>query len=138
MTVKSLQQHEKGHIKSILLMSIPIIAENLLQALLYAFPMTELRVHFPRWMDALEAEHPIKQQLYRALLERAAETLKDQGVSGILLVPGEPGLFGMYRKLGFADTLYVDEFSVEAAGGPVPVRQLSAEEYGYLRRAFLF
>ena len=34
MTVKSLQQHEKGHIKSILLMSIPIIAENLLQALL--------------------------------------------------------------------------------------------------------
>ena len=73
----------------------------------------------------------------RALLERAAETLKDQGVSGMLLVPGGPTLFDMYRKLGFADTLYVDEFSVEAAGGPVPVRQISGEEYARLRREAL-
>ena len=73
----------------------------------------------------------------RELLERAAEILKDQGVSGILLVPGEPALFGMYRKLGFADTLYVDEFSVEAVGRPVPVRQISGEEYARLRREAL-
>ena len=46
---------------------------ELLQALLYAFPMMELRVHLPRWMDALEWEHPIKQQLYQALLDRAGE-----------------------------------------------------------------
>ena len=73
----------------------------------------------------------------RALLERAAETLKDQGVSGMLLVPGGPTLFDMYRKLGFADTLRADTLAAEAAGPPIPVRQLSAEEYGYLRRAFL-
>ena len=44
---------------------------ELLRALLYAFPMTRLQVHLPRWMDALEREHPVKAGLYRALLEKA-------------------------------------------------------------------
>jgi len=42
---------------------------RLLQQLLYAFPMTKLCVHLPRWMDALEPEHPVKAALYKALLE---------------------------------------------------------------------
>ena len=46
---------------------------SLLKALLYAFPMTELRVHLPRWLDALEADHPVKRALYGALLQRAQE-----------------------------------------------------------------
>ena len=46
---------------------------RLLKALLYTFPMTELRVHLPRWMDALEAEHPVKAALYQALLQKAGE-----------------------------------------------------------------
>lgn len=46
---------------------------GLLRALLYTFPMTELRVHLPRWMDALEPEHPVKAALYQALLQRAGE-----------------------------------------------------------------
>ena len=46
---------------------------NLLQALLYAFPMTELRVSLPRWLDALEADHPVKTALYQALLQRSQE-----------------------------------------------------------------
>lgn len=45
---------------------------KLMQAFLYAFPMTELQVHLPRWMDALEAEHPVKSALYEALLELTA------------------------------------------------------------------
>ncbi len=40
---------------------------KLLQELLYAFPMRELRIHLPRWMDALEADHPVKAVLYEAL-----------------------------------------------------------------------
>ena len=44
---------------------------RLLRALLYTFPMTELRVHMPRWVDALEPEHPVKAALYQALLETA-------------------------------------------------------------------
>ena len=46
---------------------------DILQALLYTFPMTELRVHLPRWLDALEAEHPVKTALYQALLQQAAQ-----------------------------------------------------------------
>lgn len=45
----------------------------LLQKLLYAFPMMELQVHMPRWMDAVEATHPVKAALYEALLQRAQE-----------------------------------------------------------------
>lgn len=46
---------------------------ELLTALLYTFPMTELRVFLPGWMDALEPEHPVKAALYKGLLERAGE-----------------------------------------------------------------
>lgn len=45
----------------------------LLQQLLYAFPMRQLQVYLPRWMDALEPEHPVKAALYEALLQRAQE-----------------------------------------------------------------
>ena len=44
---------------------------QLLKSILYAFPMMELRVYLPRWMDALEADHPVKAALYEALLQRA-------------------------------------------------------------------
>ena len=46
---------------------------DLLRELLYAFPMQELRVYLPRWMDALEPEHPVKAALYEALLQRAGQ-----------------------------------------------------------------
>ena len=46
---------------------------RILKALLYAFPMTELRVHLPRWLDALEEEHPVKATLYQALLRCSGE-----------------------------------------------------------------
>ena len=45
----------------------------LLQKLLYAFPMAQLHVYLPRWMDALEMSHPVKSALYEALLQRAEE-----------------------------------------------------------------
>lgn len=47
--------------------------QRLLKALLYTFPMSELRVHLPRWLDALEEDHPVKTALYQALLQRAGE-----------------------------------------------------------------
>ncbi len=46
---------------------------NLLQQLLYAFPMQQLHVHLPRWMDALEPDHPVKAALYEAFIRRAEE-----------------------------------------------------------------
>ena len=47
--------------------------QSILKALLYSFPMGELRIFLPRWMDALEAEHPVKAELYRKLLEYAQQ-----------------------------------------------------------------
>ena len=44
---------------------------QLLKDLLYAFPMRQLRIYMPRWMDALESEHPVKAALYEALLQQA-------------------------------------------------------------------
>ncbi len=51
---------------------------QLLKALLYAFPMRELQVHMPRWVDALESDHPVKAALYEALL-RSAEDISALG-----------------------------------------------------------
>ena len=45
---------------------------DILKELLYAFPMTELQVDLPCWMDALEQDHPLKAALYSALLEQMA------------------------------------------------------------------
>lgn len=44
---------------------------SLLKDLLYAFPLSELQIHLPRWMDALELEHPVKSALFEALLHSA-------------------------------------------------------------------
>ena len=44
----------------------------LLLDLLYAFPMQELQVFLPRWMDALEPEHPVKDALYNGLIASAS------------------------------------------------------------------
>ena len=46
---------------------------DVLTAILYAFPMKELRIFMPRWLDVLEEEHPVKKVLYEALLQRAEE-----------------------------------------------------------------
>ncbi len=44
---------------------------KLLRQLLLSFPLGELRVHLPRWMDALEPDHPLKAKLWASLLEKA-------------------------------------------------------------------
>lgn len=46
---------------------------QLLEQILYSFPLREIRVFLPRWLEALEAEHPIKAALYPALQQRAQE-----------------------------------------------------------------
>ena len=46
---------------------------SILLELLYAFPMQELRIHLPRWIDSLETVHPVKQALYQGLLTCAEQ-----------------------------------------------------------------
>ena len=62
---------------------------SLLMNLLYAFPMQELRVHLPRWMDALEAEHPVKSALCQALLANGAKVTTLESVAEVLAPIGD-------------------------------------------------
>ena len=67
---------------------VPIVADcqaldkegilTILKALLYSFPMTQLQIFLPRWMDALEPEHPVKAELYQKLLQYAQQ-IRDLG-----------------------------------------------------------
>ena len=44
---------------------------QMFRQLLFSFPMAQLHIHLPRWLDALEDAHPVKKGLYEALLEIA-------------------------------------------------------------------
>lgn len=46
---------------------------QILKELLYTFPMNQLQIFMPRWMDVLEEDHPVKAALYEALIQRAEE-----------------------------------------------------------------
>ena len=47
--------------------------QSLIRGILYAFPMEELHIYLPRWMNALERDHPVKAALSEALLSQAAQ-----------------------------------------------------------------
>ena len=44
----------------------------LLQDLLWAFPLQEVRVYLPRWLEALEEDSPIRSAIFGRLLDRCA------------------------------------------------------------------
>ena len=46
---------------------------EILRQLLYRFPLHEIHVQLPRWLDALEGNHPVKETLYTALLTQAGK-----------------------------------------------------------------
>lgn len=46
-------------------------ASNILRGVLYEFPMRELRLYLPAWVDALPMDHPIRADLYEAVREQA-------------------------------------------------------------------
>ncbi len=102
------------------------IAE-LLRQMLYAFPMGELRVHLPRWMDALEPEHPVKAALYSALLQNAGQiTTLGQAESGLSALRELPQVTDLTIRdvdlatgtvscaLGFPERLFYEILSAKA------------------------
>lgn len=46
---------------------------DLFKHLLYTFPMRQLHVYMPRWLDALEPENPVKAVVYEALIRCCEE-----------------------------------------------------------------
>ena len=93
---------------------------EMIRQLLYAFPMTELQVHLPRWIDALETEHPVKSALYRALLEQA-ENIQNLGQAESMLH-------------GLAELPQVQDYSLRAVNlgtGIVEIRMVFPDSLFY-------
>ena len=104
---------------------------GLLQALLYTFPMERLEVHLPRWLDALENSHPVKTELYQALLASAEQILNLGQAESALAGLGELGSVQDFRirsvdlaegriscAISVPDTLYYEILS-SRAGMPI-------------------
>ena len=102
------------------------IAE-LLRELLYNFPMKELRIYLPRWMDALEADHPVKAALYETLLQKAEQidtlaqagpllsTLKDlESVQNLSVGCVDLAKGSVSCELSFPESLYYEILTAKA------------------------
>jgi len=61
---------------------------RILKAVLYEFPMQELDLFLPSWVDALPAEHPMKSGLYAAVREGTAELRHIREVDGVVSLLG--------------------------------------------------
>ncbi len=85
------------------------------------------------------ATHPAHrgQGFCRQLLAAAKKALASQGCSGILLVPGEAGLRGLYAKLGWHNATAIRELSLAAAPIACALQPLTALEYAQARQALL-
>ena len=105
--------------------------KDLLKELLYAFPLGQLLVFLPRWMDALEQDHPVKAALYEALLQRAEQisalgqaqaslsTLKDlEQVLDFSIRDIDLATGSVSCALSFPETLFYEILSAKA-GMPI-------------------
>lgn len=72
-----------------------------------------------------------------ALMTRLHELLARQGCAMCVLVPGSETLFRLYASLGYTPFGGLEELFFLPGNAEVPLRQISAEEYAFLRRALL-
>ena len=70
------------------------------------------------------------------LMQETHDRLREMGYAGAVLKPAE-GLFPFYERLGYQTCGYIRRFTAVAGDTPAPLRPVSAEEYGKLRRSFL-
>ena len=75
--------------------------------------------------------------LCRMLMAKVHTLLKDQGYDSVMLVPADPGLREMYRKMGYENCTRIGEVSCSTGTSPVEVRSVGTEEYAALRRSLL-
>ena len=70
------------------------------------------------------------------LLEETHDHLKGLGYAGCVLKPAK-GLFPFYERLGYITSGFVHRFDAEYGSVPAKLEEISAEEYGRLRRSYL-
>lgn len=77
------------------------------------------------------------QGLCRRLMADTHAHLKAQGYAAAMLLPQDPGLRIMYGTMGYSPCTEIQEFSCEAAGEGVSLKELTAEGYAERRKALL-
>ncbi len=55
--------------------------KDIIRGVLYEFPVTELDVHMPHWVDTVPYDHPIKSELYGCIMDAAGKMKKIRDVS---------------------------------------------------------
>ena len=96
----------------------------LLQDLLYAFPLGEVRVWLPRWVEALDADSPIRTRILDALLDRCGSIgalgqaeqilgkLKDlEEIAQVTLDPADLATGTVRCRIRLPEQLYYDTLS---------------------------
>jgi stage IV sporulation protein A len=99
---------------------------NILEQLLYEFPVQEMDFYLPGWVTALPANHPIKAGLYQKLLEMASgtrrlreakkvfsETPEDTALQKMEVTGVEPGSGIVEISLLFPEQLFYQVLSQE-------------------------
>jgi stage IV sporulation protein A len=61
---------------------------DILKAVLYEFPMQELDLFLPPWVDALPSDHPIKAGLYEAIRQGTGDLHHIREVEGVIATLG--------------------------------------------------
>ena len=74
--------------------------------------------------------------LCRLLIEDTHRHLKALGYAGALLVPGNAGLFDLYKKLGYSTCCSVNEFTCKADGA-ASLKFIEMDEYFHRRKSYL-
>ena len=64
---------------------------DILKAVLYEFPLQELDLFLPPWVDALPQEHPIKSSLYEAIRQGTVSLRHIRQVEGVVAALGAGG-----------------------------------------------
>ena len=67
------------------------MVSKIIRAVLYEFPIQELDLYLPPWVDALPSDHPIKVDLYEAIRSKASELRHIREIDGVIAALGESG-----------------------------------------------
>ena len=72
---------------------------DIIKSILYEFPLRELRMFLPAWVDALPMDHPIKQTVYGAIRDRGENLAHIREVEPVIQAMGEEENISLARVM---------------------------------------
>lgn len=94
--------------------------ENILETVLYDFPVNEIRINISKWVEGLEKNHWIKQSIIATLKECIASLQKIRDIDDII---------NGFKELEFLEGVNVD--SVELGEGVINIQLATKQELFY-------